>query len=144
MALEFDKYAMKGNEFVNKLAHRLGDEHDRDRAARILRSVFRALRKHLSIEENMELLSHLPMALKAVYVDGWKVTGNRTILDAMNLPEEIVREDGLFSGQDFQREEDAVSALKIVIEMIGTLYEPEVAVCFANDQGDLMKKNFHS
>jgi uncharacterized protein (DUF2267 family) len=120
---------MKGNEFVNLLAHRLGDT-DRDRAARILRSVFRALRKHLTVEESMELLSHLPMALKGVYVDGWKITGNHTFLDAMNLPEEIVREDGMFSNQDFQTEEDAVQALMAVIEMIGACYEPELAVCF--------------
>jgi uncharacterized protein (DUF2267 family) len=129
MALEFEKYAMKGNEFINLLAHRLGDT-DRDRAARILRSVFRALRKHLTVEESMELLSHLPMALKGVYVDGWKITGNHTFLDAMNLPEEIVREDGMFSNQDFQTEEDAVQALMAVIEMIGVCYEPELAVCF--------------
>jgi uncharacterized protein (DUF2267 family) len=130
MALEFDKYAMKGNEFINLLAHRLGDDQDRNRAARILRSVFHALRKHLTLEENMELLSHLPMALKGVYVDGWKIVGNRTILDAMNLPEEIVREDAQFSKQDFQCEEDAIKALKIVIELVGTSFEPEVAVCF--------------
>ena len=130
MALEFEKYAMKGNEFINLLAHRLGDGNDRDRAARILRSVFRSLRNHLTVEESMELLSHLPMALKGVYVDGWKISGNHTFTDAMNLPEEIVREDGAFSSQDFQSEEDAIEALRAVIEMIAICFEPEVAACF--------------
>jgi uncharacterized protein (DUF2267 family) len=130
MALEFERYAQKGNEFINLLAQRLGDDTDRDRAARILRSVFRALRNHLTIEESMELLSHLPMALKGVYVDGWKISGNHTFLDAMNLPEEIVREDGVFSKQDFQTEEDAIEALRAVIELIAVCFEPEVAICF--------------
>jgi uncharacterized protein (DUF2267 family) len=129
MALEFEKYAMKGNEFINLLAHRLGDT-DRDRAARILRSVFRALRNHLTVEESMELLSHLPMILKGVYVDGWKISGTHTFMDAMNLPEEIIKEDGIFSKQGFQTEEDAIEALMVVIEMIGICYEPELAVCF--------------
>jgi len=130
MALEFEKYAMKGNEFINLLAHRLGDAQDRDRAARILRSVFHSLRNHLTMEENLELITHLPMALKGVYVDGWKISGRHTFTDAMYLPEEIVKEDGTFSKKDFASEEEAIEALRAVIEMVGVCFEPEVGVCF--------------
>jgi len=34
--------------------------------------VFHALRNWLSHEESFQLLAQLPMALKGVYVDGWK------------------------------------------------------------------------
>lgn len=133
MALEFEKYAMKGNEFINLLAHRLGDGHDRDRAARILRSVLRALRNHLSIEESVELLSHLPMALKAVYVDGWKIKDQHTTIDVISLPEEIMKEDGLISKSDFKDEEEVIEALRAVIEMIAIHFEPEESTIFEED-----------
>ena len=68
MALDFEKYAAKGNEFLNRLAENLGDE-DRAHAARILRSTFRGLRNHLTVEESFQLLAQLPMALKSVYVE---------------------------------------------------------------------------
>jgi uncharacterized protein (DUF2267 family) len=131
MALYFEKYAMKGNEFVNLLAHRLGDGNDRARAARILRSVFRALRNHLSIEDSTELISHLPMALKGVYVDGWKINqaSHRTI-DVMNLPAEIMREDGYLSKYDFKDDEEVMDALKTVLELIAACYEPNEAIVF--------------
>jgi len=57
MPLDFEKYAMKGNEFVNLLAKNLGDETGRARARRILRSVFRTLRNHLTLEESSDLLA---------------------------------------------------------------------------------------
>ena len=34
--------------------------------------MFHALRNWLSHEESFQLLAQLPMALKGVYVDGWK------------------------------------------------------------------------
>jgi uncharacterized protein (DUF2267 family) len=131
MALDFEKYAMKGNEFVNLLAHRLGDGNDRARAARILRSVFRALRNHLSLEDNMELISHLPMALKAVYVDGWKINqATHRTLDVMHIPSEIMREDGFLSKYDFKDDEEVIDALKTVLELIAACYEPDEAIVF--------------
>lgn len=42
-------------------------------AARIIRSVLHALRNRLSHQESFQLIAQLPMALKAVYVDGWKI-----------------------------------------------------------------------
>ena len=68
----FDNYAAKGNEWVNKIA-KLG-EIPEDQAGRILKSTLRALRNRLSVDESFHLLSQLPMALKGVYVDGWKIS----------------------------------------------------------------------
>ncbi|MBL7849842.1 MAG: DUF2267 domain-containing protein, partial [Cyclobacteriaceae bacterium] len=74
MTIDFEKYAMKGNEFMNILARRLGDENNRDRAGRVLRHVFAVLRNHISPEESLQLLSQLPVAIKGVYVDGWTLS----------------------------------------------------------------------
>jgi uncharacterized protein (DUF2267 family) len=65
MTLDFEKYAMKGNEFLNHLQVNL-ETPDRAHAGRILRSTFRVLRNHLTFEESLQLLSQLPMAIKSV------------------------------------------------------------------------------
>ena len=71
MNTNFDKYALKGNEFLVRLSKNIGNEKDLDSAFRILRSTLRVLRKHFTIQESMQLLAQLPVAIKGVYVEGW-------------------------------------------------------------------------
>jgi uncharacterized protein (DUF2267 family) len=131
MALRFEKFAMKGNEFINQLATKLGDEADREKASRILRAVLRVLRNKLSLEDNLELLSHLPMAIKGAYVDGWKIDKQYADTDTLeDLVGEILKEDGLLAKRDFKDADDVVRALRAVIETLIIYTEPEEAVCF--------------
>lgn len=71
MPIDFEKHAQKGNKFLNELAEKLGDKNNTANAGRTLRAVFQALRNHLTLEENFQLLSQLPIALKGIYVHGW-------------------------------------------------------------------------
>jgi uncharacterized protein (DUF2267 family) len=68
MPLNFENHAQKGNKFLKELAEKLGDKTDTAKAGRMLRAVFQALRNHLTLEENFQLLSQLPVALKGIYV----------------------------------------------------------------------------
>ena len=77
MSFNFDKYIETANRIVNETAHGLGDDRDTDKAYKILKTVFHALRNILTVEESMELISQLPMVMKAVYVDGWKIHRKR-------------------------------------------------------------------
>jgi uncharacterized protein (DUF2267 family) len=119
MTLNFEKYAAKGNEFVNKLAVHLGDAENRDRAGRVLRSVLRALRNRLTIEESLQLVSQLPMAIKAVYVEGWKpyleFVRIKTIEDFGN---EVMKEDGLSAWRDFASMEEVMNAIEAVMKTL--------------------------
>lgn len=119
MTPNFEKYAAKGNEFLNKLAVRLGDAENRDRAGRVLRSVLRALRNRLSIEESLQLLSQLPMAIKSVYVEGWKLNHHfvriKTIED---FAEEVMIEDGISAWRDFASIEEATDAIEAVMKTL--------------------------
>ncbi|MFP4064986.1 MAG: DUF2267 domain-containing protein [Bacteroidales bacterium] len=72
MALNFEKFAKEGNEFINKLANRLGHPEERGRTSIVLRAVLHSLRERITISESLNMLSQLPMSLKAVYVDNWK------------------------------------------------------------------------
>jgi uncharacterized protein (DUF2267 family) len=119
MTLNFEKYAAKGNEFVNKVATRLGDPENRDRAGRVLRCVLRALRNRITPEESLQLISQLPMAIKSVYVDGWKLHQEfvriKTIED---FSEEVMKEDGLAAWRDFSSFEEAKDAIEAVMKTL--------------------------
>jgi uncharacterized protein (DUF2267 family) len=119
MILNFEKYAAKGNEFLNKLAARLGDEENRARAGRILRCVLRALRNRLTIEESLQLLAQLPMAIKGVYVDEWQISHHvNRIKTIEEFGEEVMREDGFAAWRDFSTIKEALDAIEAVMKTL--------------------------
>jgi uncharacterized protein (DUF2267 family) len=119
MTLNFDKYAAKGNEFINRLAERLGDPENRDRAGRVLRCVLKSLRNRITIEESLQLVAQLPMAIKAVYVEGWRPHKEfiriRTIEE---FAEEVIKEDGLQAWRDFSGGTEALEAIEAVMKTL--------------------------
>lgn len=115
MTLDFNKYAMKGNEFLNRLEEKLGND-DRAHAARIMRSTFRVLRNHLTFEESLQLLSQLPMAIKAIYVDGWRKGEHKKIKTVDEFLTEIIQEEGNSAWRDFNSKEDIIDCVRAVID----------------------------
>lgn len=100
MALDFEKYAARGNEFVNLVRQDLGIS--RDKASRIIQAVLHALRNRLTHEESFQLMAQLPLALKGIYVDGWKFGREFTRIHSLeDFLEEIRNEDGGLAGFDF-------------------------------------------
>lgn len=117
--MNFEKHAAKGNEFVHRLAIRLGDERNRDRAGRVLRCVLRALRNRLSLEESFQLMAQLPMAIKAMYVDGWAPTHDHARIKTISqLAEAVRKEDGISVENDFPGISDAMHAIEAVMKTI--------------------------
>lgn len=74
MAGYFDHYSAKGDYMLGELAAELRDPENIPRAARVLRCTLHALRRCLSIEESLHFISQLPLIIKGVYVDGWKIS----------------------------------------------------------------------
>lgn len=117
MATDFEKHAMKGNEFLNLLSERLGDEGNREHAFRVLRSVLRTLRRHLTATESFQLLAQLPMAVKSVYVDGWAFNQlSERIHTFDDMVNEIVKEEGPVAWKDFSNREDVIQSIRAVVE----------------------------
>jgi uncharacterized protein (DUF2267 family) len=117
MSLDFNQYAAKGNAFVNRVAEVLQVQHNQ--AARIVRSVLHALRNRLSHEESFQLLAQLPMALKAVYVDGWKYSDNYLRLRRPEeFLDEIRKEDNGMAGYDFGNDQRAALATAAVLNVL--------------------------
>jgi len=115
MTLDFNKYAMKGNEFLNRLEENLGSA-DRAHAGRILRSTFRVLRNHLTFEESLQLLSQLPMAIKSVYVEGWKKGDHKKIKSVDEFLIEVIQEEGNSAWRDFNSGEEIIDCVRAVID----------------------------
>lgn len=100
MSLDFEKYAAKGNEIVNMLSKDIG--LSADSSGRILRSTLHALRNRIGTNESFDLLSQLPMALKGIYVDGWKPEKSyERIKHVGEFFDEIRKENGQTAAYDF-------------------------------------------
>ncbi|HXH19123.1 MAG TPA: DUF2267 domain-containing protein [Chitinophagales bacterium] len=112
MTLDFNKFAAEGNEFLNTLAHELGYPQDRNRAARVLRAVLHTLRDILTPEENVQLLAQLPMFLKGVYVEEWKLKKEKNVRTMEQFIQRVKKYDRFGAGHDFETNEDVESAAK--------------------------------
>lgn len=119
MSTDFYKHAAKGNQFLNDVSEKLGDKHDPARASRVVRSFFRAIRNHITLEENFQLLSQLPLVLKGVYVDGWipakqyKKHGTKN-----SFIDEMVNENRA-AGEDFTDAGGVIFSAKAVFAALG-------------------------
>ncbi len=117
MSYNFEKYASKGNEFVDIVAEDL--KVLKEKAGRIIRAVFHALRNRISHEESFHLLAQLPMALKGAYVDGWKFEKDFVRINHINdFLDEIRKEDGELAGFDFGNDAKAKLAVIAVFKAL--------------------------
>ena len=117
--MNFQNYAQKGDVFLKEVANELGCPADKDKAGRILRSTLHVLRNQSSPEESLQLVSQLPMMIKAVYVDGWSISkqGNRVrhVDDFLAKVREV---DGNSASDDFNTEAEWLDAVKSVIRVL--------------------------
>ena len=118
MAIDFAKYAAGGNSLLQRLDQQLGHvgtEH----AGRVLRAVLHALRNRLTIEESIHFIAQLPMAVKGIYVDGWKLARpDRAIRDADDFAQEVIREGGRTAWRDFASAAEAGKAAAVVFHVL--------------------------
>ncbi len=124
MSLHFYSYARKGYEFIDEVARELNTD-DTDKASRITRSVLRALRNRLTIEESFHFIAQLPMVLKAVYVDGWKMSLQFDKLKHISdFISEVIKEDDASAWKDFSDQEEVKSAIIAVFRVLSNHISP--------------------
>lgn len=117
----FDKYALKGNEFLEVLADDLQCPGDIPRAARILRSVFHIIRGQVPPEVSLQFIAQLPMVIKALYVEGWKHPEVKPRL--VDHPDALIiavyaGENPRVAGQDFKNKDEVIQAIHAVVKTI--------------------------
>ncbi len=69
----FDSTLQKANVWLRELQEELNWPDDRHRAYLALRSTLHALRDRLTPEEAVHLGAQLPMIIRGVYYDGWRL-----------------------------------------------------------------------
>jgi uncharacterized protein (DUF2267 family) len=129
MPLNFEKHASKGNEFLNELMKELGTQN-RAQAGRMLIAFMRTLRNHLTLKENFDLISQLPMALKSLYVDQWVPEAyHKRVRNVEDFILEMIENDSGSGWRDFHGQADAVSAMRKILKVLnqyvtsGELYD---------------------
>lgn len=124
MSLDFEQYAINGNEFIRLVKEEL--EIPDQKTGRIIRAVLHALRNRLSHEESFHLITQLPMALKGVYVDGWKFNKDFDRIRHINdFLDEVRKEDGGMAQYDFGNTASAKKAVAAVFKAISYFVSDE-------------------
>jgi len=71
----FDASLQKTQVWFNDLMNELGWEEQPQKASLALRTAFHVLRDRLSVEEAVHLGAQLPILIRGLYYEGWKLTG---------------------------------------------------------------------
>jgi len=121
MTHPFDKYARDGEQFFKEVAVALGEPADTGKAQRIARAVLHAFRNRLSPSESLQLISQLPMLVKAIYVDGWRISDEAKNLRTLGDFIEAVREEGRSATlSDFVTDREVENAIQAVFKVLKT------------------------
>lgn len=119
MALNFNKYIQDGEQFVREVAAATKDPSDIAKAGRILRAVLHAFRNRLTPSESLQLVAQLPMLIKAIYVDGWRMSNDIKYLRHWGDFIEAVREEGgPATRNDFVTDREVEHAIHAVFKVI--------------------------
>lgn len=115
MALNFDKIAQEGNTYIKKLAGQLGHPDEINRTGIILRGVLHTLRERITIGESLNLLSQMPMFMKAIYVDNWKYSDSPVRLNTIDEFTEMVES---FQAQYGESEFEWDKSTREIVEIV--------------------------
>lgn len=119
MKNHFEKYARNGQAFVKRIAAELGDKEETSTALHILRATLCVLREHSTPEESIQFISQLPMFIKALYVDGWKVSGKKDRVRRLDDFVAAVQDRCRALGEDsFSSSENCSLAIQAVFRVI--------------------------
>lgn len=116
MVVNMNKCVEEANLFFKHVAAALGDPLDLACACRVSTAVWHTLRDRIEPEESIHLISQLPLLLKGIYVDGWKIS--MTSIDTESIDEflqEVRAHDLLAAARDFGNDEQARDAVKAVL-----------------------------
>lgn len=120
MAGYFDHYSAKGNQLLSELAAGLGEPENIQRAANVLRCTLHTLRRCLSTEESLHFVSQLPLIIKGMYVDGWKISHRERIRTWDEFLLDLYDAAGTPGCGDFDNRQNAAIAVAAVFRVLMT------------------------
>lgn len=144
MSLHFYSYARKGYEFIDEVSRELNTT-DTDKVGRMIRCVLRALRNRITIDDAFSLMTQLPMALKSVFVDGWKLNSEFQKLSHLDdFISEAIKEDDHSAWRDFSGKEDAKATIVAVFKVLTRHITPNEAEIIISVLPEDLQKLLHT
>lgn len=136
--MNFEKYAAEATRFFKEVAGKLENPADENHAFRVTRSVLHTIRDILTPEESTHLLAQLPMYLKAVYVDGWKI-GPKNRIRSMEEFLTCLRAKSDRPAIDFGNDTEATKNVQAVLAVLQErVTTGEIADIISQFPGELM------
>lgn len=119
VSMNFEKHTKTGEAFVREIAVEMGCPEDVLKAGRVLRAVLHTLRNQSTPEECVQLISQLPMLIKAVFVDGWRISGHgQRVRNIDGFIASVMEADGASAWDDFATEEVSLAAIAAVLRVV--------------------------
>jgi uncharacterized protein (DUF2267 family) len=114
----FENWVQKGNEFIKEVGEEIGFKDQK--ALRITKAVLHALRDRLTAFEAKDLVSQLPMILKAVWCDGWvpEKTPVKTIKTKEEFFDLVLNSPEISAAKDLVNRQDANRAVIAVFSVL--------------------------
>ena len=127
---KLEKHAIYRDELMLQVAHQLKNVESIEDAKRITGMVLRAIRNRLHFESSLRFLNLLPLPLKAIYVDGWKLQDNtpHALETIKDLIDEMMQSQNLFSPtqRDAKNAMEAIQAVFRVVSLHVSRHEFEM------------------
>lgn len=74
VSFDFQKHEQRAMAFLKEVAHEL-ETDDLAHTGRVMVAVMHGLRDRITAQESLNLISQLPLYIKAAYIEGWKIPG---------------------------------------------------------------------
>ena len=116
--MKYEQHAQEAHKFVKEVASELGNIDSIEQADRIMTSVLHVLRDLLTPEESLHLISQLPMMLKAIYVNGWRIHTKHRIRTQDEFIECLLLKNPKTAPQDFGNDDKAIKRAKAVFKVL--------------------------
>jgi uncharacterized protein (DUF2267 family) len=116
--MKYEQHAQEAHKFVKEVASELANTDSIDQADRIMTSVLHVLRDLLTPEESLHLISQLPMMLKAIYVNGWRIHPKQRIRTLDEFIECLLLKNPKTAPQDFGNDDMAIQRAKAVFKVL--------------------------
>jgi uncharacterized protein (DUF2267 family) len=117
--VNFDDYRYKGQKFYRKIARLLGDGEDLNYADRLVTCIMQVLRERMALDESLEFISFLPMHVKGVFVNGWKIHPNpKRLLDGEQFLNALRIKYPMTSGRKPGNNEEFKNDIKAVFSVV--------------------------
>ena len=117
--LNFDDYRQKGLKFYRRIARALGDGEDIGYADRLVTCTVQVLRERMTFNESLEFMAFLPMHVKAIFVNGWRINPDpKRLSNAEEFMNALRIKYPMTSGRKPGNEEDFKSDISKVFGVI--------------------------